>query len=762
MIDKHQAVAALDEGALTQILRKDLLSLSDNIPSELKALKGWLLYKTPIIRNSDGSIRINKIPHYANKQNRSGVQGGRADLKRLATFDEVFQTFKSDESFAGMGFATLPAFGVVAYDGDKCVEIVDEQVRYKNPITQELIAGTYAEISPSETGVRALFLGQAPSVKNVAAGHELFGSNGFVTITGDIFSDCADIQPLSDERRELLIKYCTASAPAPVKTQVLPAPAEIVAPLEQDLRSALEYLDPEEYQSWTSLGLALKTAPLPDDQRWSIYRDFSARSDKFDENECRAKWASFKPTRTDFRKIFNDAKALGWRSPLTSVETLISAGASQDMVAELFAQKYLGEMLYAHDFGTWLEFDGTRWLREAKRRAFEYARQLTRKTSVGAKEATKASFFAGVETIAKSDPRLACSSAEFDFDNYQINTPDGVYDLATGEVRPHDPTQMLTKITSVAPTAQHSGVFLKTLLEICNGDNELAHFHKVSLGSILSGAVEEAWLLYWFGTGRNGKNLLADLVFSIMGDYAHKLPSSALMSKKYESHPSELTGLRGVRLALSSEIEEGAYWNEARLKELTGDENITARYMRQDAFTFTKSHKHLILGNHRPQIKTIDPAIKSRVRLVPFDVSFAGREDRDLPAKLRAEAGFVLRWLIDGHSEWLANGKKLPECAAVDTATQDYFAAQSTIEMWIAENCVEIKADDRLKKDWPRASALFFNYQEWKRSRGEMPVTQTRFGEAMRNKYEKAVNKGTAHYIGIDIAEASGRKFDIS
>ena len=153
---------------------------------------------------------------------------------------------------------------------------------------------------------------------------------------------------------------------------------------------------------------------------------------------------------------------------------------------------------------------------------------------------------------------------------------------------------------------------------------------------MLSGAREEHWLVYWFGTGRNGKNLLADLVFYILGEYAHKLPASALMSKKHDSHPSELTGLRGVRLALSSEIEEGSFWNEARLKELTGDEFITARYMRQDAFTFTKSHKHLILGNHRPQIKTVDEAIKSRVLLVPFDVSFAGREDRDLPHKIRA------------------------------------------------------------------------------------------------------------------------------
>jgi putative DNA primase/helicase len=273
---------------------------------------------------------------------------------------------------------------------------------------------------------------------------------------------------------------------------------------------------------------------------------------------------------------------------------------------------------------------------------------------------------------------------------------------------------------------------------------------------MLSGAREEHWLVYWFGTGRNGKNLLADLVFSILGEYAHKLPSSALMSKKHESHPSELTGLRGVRLALSSEIEEGSFWNEARLKELTGDEFITARYMGRDAFTFTKTHKHLILGNHRPQIKTVDEAIKNRVLLVPFDVSFAGREDRDLPQKIRAEAGFVLHWLIEGHIAWLENGKRLPQCEAVELATKGYFAAQSTIEMWIDECCRKVDDPDRPAGGWCTASELYENYRQWKHARGESPVSQTRFGEFMARAYKKTKGNRGFVYIGLELDQAMG------
>jgi putative DNA primase/helicase len=445
--------------------------------------------------------------------------------------------------------------------------------------------------------------------------------------------------------------------------------------------------------------------------------------------------------KTSYRSIFKKAQGLGWVNPESGFELIARGSKNQDMLAETFAQRYEGSLVFAHDFGAWLEFNGYQWIKDPTRKAFEYARQLCRELGDG-KQTTRAAFFSGVEQIAKCDPRLSCGSSEFDSDNYELNTPSGLYDLRTGEVKPHHPEQRQTKITAVAPTAAHGGVFLKAIREICGGDESLVRFHQMSLGAMLSGAREEHWLIYWFGTGRNGKNLLADLVFSILGEYAHKLPSSALMSKKHESHPSELTGLRGVRLALSSEIEEGSFWNEARLKELTGDEFITARYMGRDAFTFTKSHKHLILGNHRPQIKTVDEAIKNRVLLVPFDVSFAGREDRDLPQKIRAEAGFVLHWLIEGHTAWLENGKRLPKCEAVERATKGYFAAQSTIEMWIDECCRKVDDPDRPASSWSTASELYDNYQQWKRARGESPVSHTRFGEFMVRAYEKTRGSG--------------------
>lgn len=714
-----------------------------NIPADLKAIKGWLVWEAREKANPKPG-KFDKVPFYPTGQQRKGSQGSEVDKDRLGTFEQAHEAFKENPRYSGLGLAMLPDWGLVAFDGDGCLNEQGEIDADVDDLTQ----GTYTEVSPSGKGIRAFFKGAHKTVRK--GSREIYSATQFVTVTGDALDetrtirDLKDVQSLLDEMfsQPIVGEPTTASVNANENGQLM-----------EDLRAALEFIDPSNYDEWMSTGMALKTAPLEPQAKEELYHSWSAKSDKYDLAECHAKWASLKPTQTSYKAIFKKAQGLGWINPASGFELIARGSNNQDMLAETFAQRYQGTLVYAHDGGAWLEYDGYQWRKDPTRKAFEYARQLCRELGDG-KQATRAAFFGGVEQIAKCDPRLSCSSSEFDSDNYELNTPSGVYDLRTGEVKPHHPKQRLTKITAVAPTANHSGVFLKAIREISGGDESLVRFHQVSLGAMLSGAREEHWLVYWFGTGRNGKNLLADLVFSILGEYAHKLPSSALMSKKHESHPSELTGLRGVRLALSSEIEEGSFWNEARLKELTGDEFITARYMGRDAFTFTKTHKHLILGNHRPQIKTVDEAIKSRVFLVPFDVSFAGREDKDLPQKIREEAGYVLHWLIEGHAAWLDNGKCLPKCDAVERATKGYFSAQSTIEMWIDERCRKVDDPDRPAGGWHSASELYEDYQDWKRARGEVPVSQTRFGEFMARTFEKIKSNRGRVYVGIELERA--------
>jgi len=432
-----------------------------------------------------------------------------------------------------------------------------------------------------------------------------------------------------------------------------------------------------------------------------------------------------------------------------SVITALTQRATEDSVALAFAQVYQGQYVYAHGWGRWLKWDGKRWSEDVTNSIRDEIRQLARRHNPEGKVASaKNAFFVGVDNILRSDRTFSRDGGMFDRENYLLNTPDGTYDLRSGVMREHDPSDSITKLTWASPRSGGGDRFLRFLDEVADGNKELVEFLQISLGACLSGAVEEHWLLCWTGVGRNGKNTLGDLVIDLMGDYAGVIPSSTLMIQRNPEHKTELMNLRGMRLVASGEIEEGAHWAEAKMKELTGDAEISARYTGKDYVTFKRTHKHLIYGNYRPQLRNTDLGVRSRLRMVPFKVTFEGREDADLPRKLRAEAPFVMHWLMEGHRKWLEQGKRLGTCEAVDVEFKDYLSSQSTIDQWASECCVTTQDRDQPGRCYEKASVLYRSFKDWKLERGEQPVSMTRFGETMSRKFPKIRADGL-RYVGI-------------
>lgn len=442
------------------------------------------------------------------------------------------------------------------------------------------------------------------------------------------------------------------------------------------------------------------------------------------------------------------AGATGSGVTLNGIEMSLLQVGTQDSVAQIFASKMAGKMLFDHTRNAWFEWDGTRWRIEGTKKALDFARELARAMNYEGKSSMgSASFCAGVEQFARADRSLVVEGGGFDRDNYLLNTPAGTFDLRTNNLRPHAPEDRITKCTAAAPSSEGGAAFERFMSEITQGDRELAEFLQISSGACLSGAVESHYMLFWIGHGRNGKNTLGDLMMDAMGDYARKVPTSVLMAKAHEGHPTEIANLQGIRLAVSSEINDGEHWNEARINEMTGDSTLSARFMRCDLFTFQRTHKHLIYGNHRPQLRTVSTAIKSRIKIVPFKASFLGREDTDLPRRLRENLGYVLAWLIEGHHKWLAADRQLPQCRDVEAESADYFAAQSTVEMWLSERVSIFDPDSRPASQCPKASELYRDYANWKKERGEVPVAQTRWAEVMR-KFSKEKSDGV-RYRGL-------------
>jgi putative DNA primase/helicase len=416
-------------------------------------------------------------------------------------------------------------------------------------------------------------------------------------------------------------------------------------------------------------------------------------------------------------------------------ERMLIQKGTEHSVALAFVNKYNGLVKYDHHVGKWLQWNDRYWELQSMGLIKHYCRLMASSLADSTKT-QRSSFVRGVEEFSKNDPKIATQSICFDPDNYLLNTPGGTYDLRTGICTPNNPIDMISNITSCNPGDGYGFRFPQFLKEITCQDEELEEFLQVSLGATLSGALENHWLMFWIGNGRNGKNTLGDAVMRVMGTYARKIPSSVLMKTRNDAHPTEIANLKGCRLAIASEVDQSAFWQETKLNELTGDAKLSARFMRGDFFTFDRTHKFLIYGNHRPRLSSINQAIRSRIKMVRFGADFSSNGDPLLPAKLKEEDPNILRWLIDGHLKWVKNNRQLPKCLAVEAEMDSYIEVQATVDNWIKE-CIS-----PTPSTWTTAETLYESYKCWKQSRGEFPSSMVVWSESMKKFQKKRTAKG--------------------
>lgn len=424
--------------------------------------------------------------------------------------------------------------------------------------------------------------------------------------------------------------------------------------------------------------------------------------------------------------------------------------------SRVFAQRHADQFRYVPEWNGWLFWDGTRWQRDVTGRARLAAKELCDRNAdasrhdpvFGPSSSTRERaaqklqskrYVDAVLDLAKVEPLVVVRSGALDANAYLINTPSGTVDLRSGTLRAHQRGDYLTLCTAVAPRPGARPAFDRFMHGITCGDAALGDYLQRALGACLSGAISDHWLLFWYGSGANGKNTLGDLVLRILADYAKAVPTQTLMADSHGNrHPTEVANLRGLRLAISSEISEGEHWNEARLKELTGDAVLTGRFMRQDFFEFPRTHKHVVYGNHRPLLRIVDPAIGRRLHMVPFNATFTienGALDPSMPAKLWEEAPQVLAWLIEGHEKWREEGT-LRRCRAVEQCTSEYLESQASLDQWIEERLDTVPDDGRGGRGWQKSSELYRDFSDWKKDRGEQPFSQTRWSEQMQRRFQ--------------------------
>jgi putative DNA primase/helicase len=415
--------------------------------------------------------------------------------------------------------------------------------------------------------------------------------------------------------------------------------------------------------------------------------------------------------------------------------------------AERLVDRHGGDIRYSYPWGQWLNWDGRRHQRDLTgaimARAKETVRSIYGEAQVTENDAERAAVSAWAKRsetagarsamvkLAESEPGVPILPDDMDADPFLFNVLNGTVDLRTGQLRPHDRRDNITKLAPVSFDPEAAAPTFLAFLERVLPDADVRSFLQRMTGYAMTGDTSEQCLCFMCGGGANGKSTFIGVIQTMLGDYARQAAPELLVSRGGDRHPTELADLFGARLVTSIEVDEGKRLAETLVKQMTGGDKMKARFMRQDFFEWVPTHKLFLAANHRPEIRGTDYAIWRRIHLVPFTVTIPESErDPKLGEKLRAELPGILNWAIAGCLDWQRNGLGVPQ--AVRDATEEYRQEQDVLADFLDEHCV-IDA-----QAYAVAGILHKTYTTWCEGNGSKPLSPTAFGRRLTERGFKA------------------------
>lgn len=459
--------------------------------------------------------------------------------------------------------------------------------------------------------------------------------------------------------------------------------------------------------------------------------------------------------------------------PIQPREARLPNEQSEMGLAERFSQLNQGSMCYVPAWG-WMVWDGKLWnrgaLEMARRACIRYLDEVIGEAFAGAIErqgdpnVTEALKWARrcrtarmVRSILElAQAHLYTENRIFDTDPWTLNTQGGLVDLRTGQMRPHDPLAYCSMIcaTDPAPLAPHTpqsdrwGDFLRAVT--CD-DPELQHYLQLLFGMAAVGKVYQEGIAIFYGGGSNGKSTLCNPIRDALGSYAATLAPEVLMVQRGRDEVRGLAPLRGRRLVLASETEEGQRLSASVVKRLASTDHINARELYREPFDFVPSHTLVMFTNFLPKISGTDNGIWRRIHAVPFNARFGQGGSRAVPnfgeVLFREEGAAILRWVIDGACMYHKSGCRLPDPpACVREATAAYRSAENWVENFISERC-EVGMNYSAQ-----GGQLYAAYRAWAQANGEYARRSRDFAAALElHGFDHARTKTGALWYGLRV-----------
>lgn len=755
------------------------------IPQELRSVPNWVCWQA--IPDQSRTGKIKKVPINAKT-------GGQAQSNNPDTWCDFFTAVCAADRFSGIGFM----FSHSGYFGVDIDGIEDAIVDYKHDqsdmdnIVSEFIytLQSYAEYSQSGRGIHIICRGSLPPAGRRKKNVEMYSEGRFFVMTGNIASEFAEVADCTERIKPLHEKYIGGGT---VPSTGIQAPLPLNLSESEIIRLAEQSKQGDAFRTlyagkWDSIYTSQSEADLGlcnmlafwcrcDEQLMDkIFRSSGLMREKWERKQSGTTYGhitlqkaikgcnkTYEP-KLDYGITIGQAPA----KPKKKLYTFDDTGN-----AERFTDTFGDRIRYSYINKSWLYFDGRKWCFDVTGAIYCMADEVIRTMnddldyfvqnapeSWGDTDQVEKNFMkhlkqsrsnrAKESMIKELQHHVPVTPEQLDIHKSLLCTPNGIINLRTGELIPHDREKLITKITNTEYTDKiDHPLWDKFLSDIFDGDQDLIRYIQKAVGYSLTGSTQEQCIFFCYGEGNNGKSTFIDVISNALGDYVTNIQAKSLLVKNNSGSSSEdIARLKGARFVTSSESNEGARLDESLIKQLTGGDKITASRKYEHEFEFYPEFKLWMSTNHKPIIRGTDNGIWRRVRLIPFTISIPPEKiDKNLKYKLEQELPGILKWAVDGCLMWQREGLKSP--AAIADATAEYRSEMDTVGMFV-DRCCDL--DPQFSYG---AENMYKAYVEWAKEGNEHILSSTMFGRELSKRFEKKhIRKGT-FYFGISIKEDS-------